>query len=204
MERWRFIRADMFTFFEKRWLLNLARSSICYYLKNRQLLRHAAGVLPPVFLENRGCFVTLTIEGTLKGCIGHIEPIQPLYLDVLENAVSAAFEDSRFYPLEEEELSGIKIEVSVLSLPEPLEYQNADELLTKLRPGEQGVILQKGYYGATFLPQVWEQLKNPEDFLSHLCVKAGLEPEEWKKGGLTVKTYEAEVFEETPGDVLAG
>lgn len=186
----------MFTLEEKQQLLTLARDSINHYLKTGKTLNVEKGNLPLAFMENRACFVTLTIDKQLRGCIGHLLPIQPLYLDVIENAVSAAFKDPRFEPLSHEEFDSIKIEISVLSVPQKLEYKGADDLIKKLNPGKDGVIIQKGFYSSTFLPQVWEQIKNPEDFLSHLCAKAGLNPYEWKKGDLRVETYTVECFEE--------
>ena len=86
--------------------------------------------------------------------------------------------------------------MSVLTEPVPLDYTDADDLLVKLNPGVDGVIIKKGYASATFLPQVWEQLPQPEPFLSHLCMKAGLPAGQWRKGGLTVLVYRVQYFEE--------
>ncbi len=152
--------------------------------------------MPPMLTEKRGTFVTLTKDGELRGCIGHIEPVQPVYIDVVENACSAAFNDPRFPPVSGNELHSLNIEVSLLSVPVEMHYGDADELLQKLVPGRHGLILKKGLRSSTFLPQVWEQLPSKEEFLSHLCMKAGLPPDEWRSGGLSVKTYEAEHFSE--------
>ena len=127
----------------------------------------------------------------LRGCIGHLQSIQSLYKDIIENAVSAAFNDMRFSALIEWELPRIKIEVSVLTDPEPLKYANSADLLKKIKEGKDGLIIKKGYFSATFLPSVWEELKSKEDFLSHLCAKAGLSPDEWRKGELEVQRYYA-------------
>ncbi len=186
----------MYTKPQRKQLLDLARKSIAYYLKENKFLELGPDEYPSELQEKRGTFVTLTIGGQLRGCIGHIMAIHPLYMDVAENAVSAAFEDPRFEPLAQNELEDIKIEISVLSQPKPLEYKNADDLLKKLRPDIDGVIIKQGFYQATFLPQVWEQLKQPEDFLSHLCAKAGLDSDAWRKGDLKVETYQVENFEE--------
>ena len=148
------------------------------------------------FKEKAGCFVTLTSNGGLRGCIGNIEPAYPVYEGVMKNALNAAFRDPRFFPLAEDEFSAVLIEISILSRPQNLDYGNAEELLQKLKPGRDGVILSKGGCAATFLPQVWEQIKNPEDFLSHLCVKCGLQPDEWKKGDLKVEVYSVNSFDE--------
>ena len=181
---------------QKNQLLKLARESIGHYLKTQKQFVKDTSDFSSELQEKRGTFVTLTIGGQLRGCIGHIIAIQPLYLDVIDNAVNAAFEDPRFEPLAEDELEDIKIEISVLSQPKPLEYKGADDLLKKLRPDVDGVIIKQGFYQATFLPQVWEQLKQPEDFLSHLCAKAGLDSNAWRKGDLKVETYQVENFEE--------
>ncbi|MBU0989478.1 MAG: AmmeMemoRadiSam system protein A, partial [Proteobacteria bacterium] len=152
--------------------------------------------LPPIFKERRGTFVTLTIGGNLRGCIGHIIPHESLIEGIRINAVNAAFKDPRFRPLSKKEWDRVKIEISILTDPKPLSYANADDLLRKLRPGIDGVIIKKGYHQSTFLPQVWEQLPQIEAFLNHLCLKAGLDGDEWKKGGLEVSTYQVQAFEE--------
>ena len=186
----------MYTKEQKQQLLNLARKSIVHYLKEKKFLELGPDEYPLELQEKRGTFVTITVDGQLRGCIGHVIATQPLYLDVIENAVHSAFEDPRFYPLADEEFENVKIEISVLSSPEPLAYKDADDLLKKLRPDVDGVIIRKDFYQATFLPQMWEQLKRPEDFLSHLCAKAGLDSNAWRKGDLQVQTYQVENFEE--------
>lgn len=181
---------------EKQFLLALARRAIEHYLDTGKVLKAVAEKLPSEKVKDElACFVTLMIGGQLRGCIGHILPVQELYLDVIENAVSAAFEDLRFYPLSKEELDKIKIEVSVLTVPAPLAFSTPEELIKKLRPKIDGVIIKRGRQQATFLPQVWEELPNPKEFLGHLCLKAGLEEECWQ-GDLAVETYQAEAFEE--------
>lgn len=186
----------MFIDKEKKYLLDLARRSIRHYLETGKNLKAAAEELPSEKVKEKlACFVTLTMGGQLRGCIGHILPIQELYKDVIENAVSAAFEDPRFYPLSKEEFDKIKIEISVLTVPAPLEFFTPEQLLKKLRPKIDGVILKRGRQQATFLPQVWEELSNPKEFLGHLCLKAGLEAECWR-GDFEVETYQAEAFGE--------
>jgi len=187
----------MFTPLEKQYLLNLARESIGFSLRERRLYQVEPANLTPTLLEKRATFVTLTAEGLLRGCIGHLEAINPLYRDVIENAVAAAFQDPRFPPVVAFELEEIGIGISVLTPTQKLLYEGHKDLIQKLKPLEHGVILKKGGRGATFLPQVWEQIKDPEDFLCHLCAKAGLEPKEWKKGNLDVLTYTVESFEES-------
>jgi len=152
--------------------------------------------LAPVFRERRGTFATLTIDGNLRGCIGHIIPQESLIEGIKVNAINAAFRDPRFPAMSQKEWDRVKIEISILTDPEPLSYTDANDLLSKLRPGIDGVILGKGFYQATFLPQVWEQLPEKEDFLTHLCLKAGLRGDAWKKGDLEVSTYQVQAFEE--------
>jgi len=149
-----------------------------------------------VLRQARGVFVSLHLKGRLKGCIGIIEPEKPLYEGVIDNAKHAAFHDSRFKPLSFEEFKDIKIEVSVLTCPEKIEYTDGRDLAGKIRPGIDGVIIRKNSCSATFLPQVWKQLKDPRHFLQQLCMKAGLSPDEWERGGLTVSTYQVQAFEE--------
>lgn len=146
--------------------------------------------------KNYGVFVSLHINKELRGCIGIIETKEPLIKTLPEHAIFAAFDDPRFPPLQLDEFNKIKIEISLLSPPEPLKYKNADDLLHKLIPGKHGIVIKKGFSKATFLPQVWEQLPRKEEFLSHLCTKAWLDSDEWKRGELEIWTYSAEVFSE--------
>jgi AmmeMemoRadiSam system protein A len=155
--------------------------------------------VPSVLKKNSGCFVTLTINGNLRGCIGYIEPIKPLYQAVIDNARSAALSDPRFSPVRQDELGKINVEVSVLSNPVPLEFKSPDDLLQKLKPGVHGVILQKGPYHSTFLPQVWEQLPDKIMFLEHLSMK-GECPEtvgkHLKSGPILQNTFRNDFFPE--------
>jgi AmmeMemoRadiSam system protein A len=142
-------------------------------------------------------FVTLKHQGRLRGCIGSLSATDPLAEDVRRNAINAAFHDPRFAPLTAGELEQVAIEVSVLTEPRPLAFSDAEDLLRKLRPNVDGVVIRQGHAGATFLPQVWEQLPKKEDFLGHLCLKAGLPRDAWRRGGLTVSTYQVQYFEES-------
>jgi AmmeMemoRadiSam system protein A len=108
----------------------------------------------------------------------------------------AAFNDSRFDPLRENELAQVKIEISILTAPKPLEYNNPDDLLEKISKTKPGLIIKSGFYQATFLPQVWEDLPKPEEFLSHLCQKAGLKSDHWATSELDVMQYEVIHFAE--------
>lgn len=167
-------------------LLGLARASI----------KGEVGVLekiPDKFNEMRGVFVTLTKNGQLCGCIGNIEPVAPMYKAVIDCARCAAYEDYRFEPLQKSEIGSLKIEISVLSKLEKLNYLTPDDLLEKLNEN-LGVVVQRGVNKATFLPQVWEELPNKREFLDHLCMKAGMRPDEWKHNELSVLVYTVEKF----------
>ena len=149
-----------------------------------------------IFNVKRGVFVTLKINNQLRGCIGNLEPILPVVKGIAGNAINAAFKDYRFSPLSKDDFHKIDIEVSILTKPVLLKYETADQLISKLRPGIDGVIVKKGNAGATFLPQVWEQLPEPVEFLEHLCEKAGLSSNAWQSGELVVSTYQVQYFEE--------
>jgi AmmeMemoRadiSam system protein B/AmmeMemoRadiSam system protein A len=176
----------------KKYLLNLARESMVLAVKGMK--PPVVDSVPSALKKSSGCFVTLTINGNLRGCIGYIEPIKPLYQAVIDNARSAALSDPRFSPVRQDELGKINVEVSVLSNPVPLEFKTPDDLLQKLKPGVHGVILQKGPYHSTFLPQVWEQLPDKIMFLEHLSMKGGMARDGWKTS--EVRTYTAEHFQE--------
>ncbi len=148
------------------------------------------------FQDKRGVFVTLHRAGQLRGCIGSLAPAASIVEGVRGNAINAAFNDSRFSPVTAEEFAEIDVEVSILSAVQPLSYDGADDLLAGLRPGIDGVIIKKGAASATFLPQVWEQLPGAEGFLSHLCQKAGLPADEWRRGELEVSIYQVQCFTE--------
>lgn len=130
----------------------------------------------PFLQDNVATFVTLKFSHKLRGCIGSIIAHTSFLDDITHNAISSAFMDSRFTPLAADELSELTLEVSVLSAPEILEYENYNDLLQKIKPDIDGLILKYGGYQGTFLPQVWEQLPTPIQFLEHLSMKAGTDP----------------------------
>jgi len=142
----------------------------------------------------RAAFVTLKINGELRGCIGELEARTSLYESVSRNTEQAAFHDPRFHPLRKDELEELEIEISILSEPKLLEYSSPQDLLNKLRPNIDGVIITKDFNCATFLPQVWENIPDKKVFLSELCSKARLRADEWKRGSLKVETYQVELF----------
>lgn len=180
---------------EGEYLISVARKTIESRLFNREIPLEK-GLANEKYLEKRGTFVTLTINNDLRGCIGHIVPQETLLEGIRVNAINAAFKDPRFAPLSKGEWDRVKVEISILTEPAPLKYNGAEDLLNKLKPGIDGLIIEKGYQSATFLPQVWDQLPEKEEFLGHLCMKAGLNTNEWKKGTLTVYTYQVQAFEE--------
>lgn len=151
----------------------------------------------PELLEKRATFVTLTINDSLRGCIGSLEPHRALIDDLISNARSAAFRDPRFMPLTKEEYLRSSVEISLLTPPKPLSYSDSDDLKSKIRPGVDGVVLQKGGNKATFLPQVWEQLPTFELFFSHLGQKAGLGSDVLQLHP-DIQTYRVEHFQEGP------
>jgi len=158
-----------------RILLAIARESLGEAFGRRLTVAH-----PEPWLDDPGAtFVTLHLAGSLRGCVGSIRAYRPLREDVRANARSAAFSDTRFPPLERGELDDVDLEVSLLSEPEPLDANSEAEVFCTLRPGVDGVILECGDCRGTFLPQVWEQLPQPRDFLAQLKRKSGLPPAFW-------------------------
>jgi AmmeMemoRadiSam system protein A len=151
--------------------------------------------LPEWLNRPAATFVTLTQDGQLRGCIGTLEAHRPLIEDVENNARSAAFSDPRFPPLEEHELARTRVEVSVLSRPEPMGFTDEGDALSHLRPGVDGLILEAGWHRATFLPQVWEQLPDPDEFMAHLKRKAGLAPDYWSDD-VRLSRYSVEKYKE--------
>lgn len=146
--------------------------------------------------QKRGTFICLKISGELRGCIGNLSGDVSIAEGVRHNALNAAFHDPRFAALSAGELEQTQIEVSVLTEPRSLNYQGPADLVAKLRPFTDGVIIRRGPASATFLPQVWEQLPNPEAFLSHLCQKAGLPADAWRHEPLEVLVYQVQSFQE--------
>ena len=181
---------------DRQFLLNLARRTLASAAANSAPPSAGAGDLSTKLSEAKGCFVTLTEHGVLRGCIGNIVPQQALHQAVVDNTRNAATRDPRFPPVRPEEVKGIKIEISVLSEPQPLSFSSPEDLLKKLQTGEDGVVLQIGSNRATFLPQVWEQLPDTVQFLNDLAQKAGCAPGDWRGKNVSVSIYHVEAFEE--------
>ena len=174
-------------------LLQLARRAIGRELGRRE----ESPALDDIVQRRRsGTFVTLKIAGELRGCIGNLEAAGSIADAVERNACNAAFHDCRFSPLSPQELDRIHIDISILTPAVLLNYRDGEDLLRQLRPGIDGVILSHGPAGATFLPQVWEQLPQPEQFLGHLCRKAGLPERTWREAHPEIRIYQVQYFAE--------
>jgi uncharacterized protein len=181
---------------ERGILLRLAREAIASAVRKEKLPLLDLQSLPPTLRGNGASFVTLTLRNDLRGCIGALEAYQPLAEDVREHAIAAALDDPRFPPVSKSELDRIRIEVSRLTEPQELDYTSGEDLLKKLRPHVDGVILKHGPRRATFLPQVWEKISDPAEFLDQLCYKMGARPNLWQDTKLQVYLYQVEEFHE--------
>jgi AmmeMemoRadiSam system protein A len=173
---------------EQEFLLRLARQTLEQYLKTGK--RPKTKPENKKFLEKRGAFVTLKVDGHLRGCIGYPLPYKPLYETIIDMAIAAATQDYRFSPLIPEELPRTLIEISVLSLPEPIKD------IKDIEVGKHGIIVSKGLNRGLLLPQVpLEYDWDLETYLRHGCLKAGLDEDEWKKG-IDIEVFQAQVFSE--------
>lgn len=181
---------------EQAYLLNLARESVVHAARGQEPPAIDMDNVPERLRRDGASFVTLNKYGRLRGCIGSLEARRSLVLDVQQNAAGAACRDPRFPPVRPEEVDELTIEVSVLSQPELLPYRDVEDLCDKLQPGVDGVVIERGWHRATFLPQVWEKLTDERQFLQRLCLKAGLTPDAYSSGDLDVFTYQVEKFKE--------
>jgi AmmeMemoRadiSam system protein A len=191
-------QGDLLSQPEQQLLLSLARKTIYCKLKGEPL--PAAPQYSDTLSRPSGCFVTLNLAGKLRGCVGTILPKEPLAVAVQHYAQAAAFEDKRFQPVTVEELAGIEIEISALTVPAKAEYRDGQDLLGKLTPGVHGVLLTyEGGKRATFLPQVWGQLPEKAAFLTALCRKGGIPADAWQDPAkTTVELYESFDFTDKP------
>ncbi len=188
---------------EGEFLIRLARNTVKMYLETGKTAK-APENTPKKLFEHCGVFVTINNlkngEKKLRGCIGYPYPTSPLVEVVTDSAVSAATRDPRFYPLSLTELGNVVFEVSVLTPPEAVEVENPKEYLAKIKVGEDGLIVEKGFYKGLLLPQVpveWEWCE--EEFLCQCCVKAGLPPDSWLTKDAKIYKFQAMIFkEETP------
>ncbi|NIS80405.1 MAG: AmmeMemoRadiSam system protein A [Anaerolineales bacterium] len=181
---------------EKSILLRLAREGVMAAVNEREPPAIDIETLPPRLRALGASFVTLTCGDQLRGCIGTLKVDLPLAEDVRSHAIAASTRDYRFSPIQADELDNLEIEVSVLSTPHPLDYHSVDDLIESLRPGTDGVILKHGVHRATFLPQVWKKIPDPESFLETLCEKAHLPSDAWRTENLQVLIYQVDSFHE--------
>jgi AmmeMemoRadiSam system protein A len=181
---------------ERNILLRYSRDALVHTAHGRALSRIDIDQLPLRLQQLGASFVTLSRRGELRGCIGALVARIPLVEDVREHTVAAASQDYRFPPVTPGELMDIRIEISRLSPTKPLLYENPQDLIEKLRPNVDGLIIMHGMQRATFLPQVWKKIQEPADFLSHLCLKMGAPKDFWRTKVLQVETYQVEEFEE--------
>lgn len=178
----------------KRQLLKLAAASVKYGLDHGKALPINIADYPPDLQQIQASFVTLMIHQQLRGCIGTLEAQRPLIEDVVENAFAAAFRDPRFNPLQEDEYHHLHYHISVLNPPSPMQFTSEADLISQLRPGVDGLILEDLGRRGTFLPSVWESLPKPADFIQHLKTKAGLNPSHWSPS-LRIHRYTVEDIE---------
>ena len=172
-------------------LLTIARNAI-----GRRFAQEARSIVPHPELSHPGAtFVTLTQNGQLRGCIGSLEAYRPLATDVAENAVAAAFRDPRFAPLASDELARTRVEVSLLEAPEAMVFTDEADAIASLCPGIDGLILTHGSRRSTFLPQVWESLPDPRQFMTQLKLKAGLPADFWDEK-VTLARYRVQKWKE--------
>ena len=179
-----------------KYLVMTARKAITEYCENQTIPSPDSDDFSEAVTRRCGTFVTITKNDRLRGCIGHIIPQTSLLESIRDNALRAAFNDPRFAPVKKNELNDLSIEVSVLSLPQKLSYEDGSDLIRKLRPNIDGVIVKDGRRQATFLPQVWRKLPDPNQFLSRLCQKAGLPEDTWRNNRLAIYTYQVQSFHE--------
>ncbi|HMK08515.1 MAG TPA: AmmeMemoRadiSam system protein A [Anaerolineales bacterium] len=189
----------MLTAEDRQRLLDLARQAVTLAAEDRPLprLHLEEDEATPALCEAGCAFVTLTRRDALRGCIGALEARQSLVADVWEHAYAAAREDPRFEPVRPDEVESLHIEISRLGPAAALTVP-AEQRPTALRPGIDGVILRQGRLRATFLPQVWDKVDDPVEFLDMLCDKAGLPRSAWRRSDVEVLVYQVESFEEEP------
>lgn len=182
---------------DRQQLLDIARASIEHGLAAHQPLQLEISSLSAPLTEAKGCFVTISQSGRLRGCMGSLESRLPLAQGVADSAFNAAFRDSRFPSLRPAELGNTRIEVAILSIPELINVASEAELIAALRPYEDGLLLKDIGHGSTFLPKVWEKLPDPQDFIRELKTKARLPADYWSPT-LRFYRYGTLAFEDQP------
>jgi len=192
----------MLTINQAKKLIKLARDSISNYFKNKE---------PPVtaevkkeFGKKQGAFVSLYLDEELSGCIGFPEPTLPLYMAVIRGALGAAFEDPRFPPLKQSQLKNIRIELSILTVPEEIELKkDPKEYLKKIKIGRDGLLIQDEFGSGLLLPQVPVEWRwDAKEFLNQTCMKAGLSPDCWNNMKRNVYKFQAQIFTEKNSKII--
>jgi len=185
---------------EGKLLVELARKAVEEYLKSRKIISVPKNISEKL-LQPCGVFVTINSlrdgEKELRGCIGYPYPTAPLAQAVIESAISSAAQDPRFYPLSLSELDSVVFEVSVLTPPQLIEVKKTNEYPTKIKVGQDGLIVERSMFKGLLLPQVpveWEW--DEEEFLCQCCIKAGLPPDNWLLKDTKVYKFQAIIFEE--------
>lgn len=181
---------------DEAFLITVAKDAIAHYLASGKKLSVEERAVPQALLKTGACVVTLSKNGQLRGSIGQITGRQPLYLDVIDNAISAGFKDPRFLPLEEDDLDNLKITVSVLGEPRTVRCSSPVEALTYFEKNKVGVVLNHGKSHASFLPSEWKKFSDVRAFLGALCEKAGLGSHSWQDKETTFAVFEVHVCEE--------
>ena len=186
--------SDQLSVEEEKFLLQLARAALEVGIRGDPLPQLELTSLSPKLIQPGATFITLTKNQELRGCIGSLEATRPLAEDVQVHAVAAALEDFRFPPVQEDEIPQISIEISRLTTPVKITFEDPDELFSQIRPGIDGVVIKQGIRRATFLPQVWEKVSEVVIFLEMLCRKMGASAECWRSESVEIFTYQVEKF----------
>ncbi|HVO42658.1 MAG TPA: AmmeMemoRadiSam system protein A [Aggregatilineales bacterium] len=188
--------SDTYTPEEEAELLTLSRRTLIAITHEEPRPVINLALLPPHLCEVRACFVTFEIDGDLRGCTGTLVARRPLAEEVAAMTVQTAFHDPRFTPVRAEEVPDITIEISILTPSHPLKFTSPSEIPHLIRPGIDGVTLRLGAYRSTFLPQVWDKMHNPIEFLTQLSLKMGLTGDAWRNPAIEVETYQSVVIAE--------
>jgi AmmeMemoRadiSam system protein A len=178
---------------QKQQLHEIAKNSTLQGLTTGQVLAIELNNYDEDLQTRRATFVTFHKHGQLRGCIGTLRPLRPLAEDVSHNAFAAAFSDHRFPPVTAEEIEHLDIHISILATPEEISFTSEDDLVSQLRPGVDGLIMEEGNHRGTFLPSVWESLTDKHEFLNHLKQKSGLPSNYWSDT-IRVHRYTVEEF----------
>ncbi len=174
-------------------LHQIAYDSIKQGLTSKQALEVSLKELEPALTEHKASFVTLHRHAQLRGCIGALKPVRPLAADVVHNAYAAAFSDHRFPPVSKSEVDELDIHISILDTPSAMDFSSEADLIDQLQPGIDGLILESQGKRGTFLPAVWENIKDRQAFLTHLKLKAGLPADFWDDD-IKIQRYSVEEF----------